>query len=307
MNRSAGPNICRVAAAAVAAVLLSLSRVFAVRKVLYARTYRHMCLVRIRVLSKIAPGARADPRQLLRDTRHGRRPSRRRRTRTPEICSSATATVPRTPTAMFSCKSRSACGRAATQYSDSDEDSSYGFKTAGHRYRTRAAAGRRSSSTPPLSDDEDYHIYGNVTFGYKPILKTRLSSAASSIRRRSPAVKRTVSFSGVESPVVVRRGQAAAAAVRPPPPCYSVAVRRASSFSTTRRNAAAEIMMARRRRMPLPDENARPLPPCNTTRVVVDVHRKSDLTDTTSPSPSSDVLRRPAPLSVRTDTKRNSV
>lgn len=183
---------------------------------------------------------------------------------------------------MFSCKSRYACGKS--QCSDSDEDSSYGFKTAGTGNRTRAVL------TAAYDDDDhpDYHIYGNVTFGYKPILKTRLSSAASSIRRRP--VKRTVSFSGVgppsaASPDLVRRFsfRPPPQRIQPQPPCYSVAVRRASSFSTTRRNAAAE-MMARRQRMPLPHENRVPLPwiaavpRCsdNTSRVTVDVHKSTD-------------------------------
>lgn len=167
---------------------------------------------------------------------------------------------------MFSCKSRYACGK--NQYSDSDEDSSYGFKTVGTGNRTRAVL---TGDREPPDDHPDYHIYGNVTFGYKPILKTRLSSAASAIRRRP--VKRTVSFSGVEpstSPNFVRRHS-----FRPQqPPCYSVAVRRASSFSTTRRNAAAE-MMARRQRMPLPHENHVPQWNNNTSRVIVDVHKSN--------------------------------
>lgn len=208
----------------------------------------------------------------------------------------------RRPSTMFSCKSRSACGRVRSQYSDSDEDSSYGFKTASNCNRTRAAAGRPAPSSPSPFDDEDYHIYGNVTFGYKPILKTRLSSAASSTRRRASVVKRTVSFSGIESPVVGRRNQVPV--VRPPPPCYSVAVRRASSFSTTRRNAAAEIMMARRSRMPLPNENAVP-PSCNMTLVVVDVHRTSNPTNTNNLPPSVSATSRSAPVSVYTKSQHS--
>lgn len=181
---------------------------------------------------------------------------------------------------MFSCKSRYACGR--NRHSDSDEDSSYGFvQKTGPGNRTRAAL----TSVAP-NDDE--HIYGNVTFGYKPILKTRLSSAASSVRRRAP-VKRTVSFSGVEtsSSPVMRRPRSS---FRPPPPCYSVAVRRASSFSTTRREAA-EIVARVRQRMPLPHErqvtSPPPLPPCNLSRVTVDVHRgpiETDLKRTPPPA-----------------------
>lgn len=211
---------------------------------------------------------------------------------------------------LFSCKSRYACGKS--HCSDSDEDSSYGFKVSGNRTRAVQSTGGCDD------DDAEYHIYGNVTFGYKPILKTRLSSAASSMRRRT-VVKRTVSFSGVESStaaddatnaVVYRRPNV----VRPPPPCYAVAARRASSFSVTRRNAAAELV-ARRQRMPLPDENSRdrfavagtppprppPPPPSNTVgdggandrrgtaagliAVAVDVHRKSDFANP-PPQPS---------------------
>lgn len=185
-------------------------------------------------------------------------------------------------TVMFSCKSRYACGKAAGQHSDSDEDSSYGFKVSSSaavsRNRTRAVLLARGYDDPD-TEHPDYHIYGNLTFGYKPILKTRLSSAASSVRRRAP-VKRTVSFSGVASsacsPDVVRRRS-----LRPPPPCYSVAVRRAASFSATRRSAAE--IVARRQRMPLPHEcvTSPQQPPLqlpgnvNTSRVVVDVHHKS--------------------------------
>lgn len=192
---------------------------------------------------------------------------------------------------MFSCKSRYACGGSKPgQHSDSDEDSSYGFKIGDRGNRTRAVL---SPSADTGGDDHDYHIYGNVTFGYKPILKTRLSSAASSVRRRTTTatthVKRTVSFTGVRaspntSPDVLRRRYSLR---RPPPPCYSVAVRRASSFSATRRNAA-EILARCRQRMPLPHENVVPSPrenavpsprenvmPCtNTSRVVVDVHHR---------------------------------
>ncbi|XP_060854044.1 uncharacterized protein LOC132931945 isoform X1 [Rhopalosiphum padi] len=221
---------------------------------------------------------------------------------------------------MFSCKTRYACGRSGQQHSDSDEDGSYGFGAVGNR--TRAAAGHSPCSP---SDDGDYHIYGNLTFGYKPILKTRLSSAASSVRRRAP-VKRTVSFSGVHRsppspPSPIRRRNS----FRPPPPCYSVAVRRASSFSTTRKNVAQ--MIAQRQRMPLPGERmifaqpppppmaadgrrvfALPLPPLpvderrtsgsdvtppaaslHTSRVVVDVHKTSIRSETppTAVAPTS--------------------
>lgn len=191
---------------------------------------------------------------------------------------------------MFSCKSRYACGGKTGPYSDSDEDSSYGFKaTAGGKTRAAALTSVRGGDC-----DEDYHIYGNVTFGYKPILKTRLSSAASSssVRRRAGApVKRTVSFSGVESssPDARRRRSL----VRPPPPCYSVAVRRAASFSATRRSAAAEMVAAQRRqRMPLPHEPGQqhaaamppppaPPSPCRPAGrvVVVDVHRDAVASD----------------------------
>lgn len=179
---------------------------------------------------------------------------------------------------MFSCKSRYVCGK--NQCSDSDDDSSYGFKTPCNGNRTRAVL--VGNDLEPLDDHPDYHIYGNLTFGYKPILKTRLSSAASSIRRRTP-VKRTVSFSGVESstsPNVRRR-------MRPPPPCYSVAVRRAASFSATRRNAAE--IVAQRQRMPLPHENV--TFSRNTNLVTVDVH-KSNCVETNSKqtSPSSNVV-----------------
>lgn len=178
---------------------------------------------------------------------------------------------------MFSCKSRYACGK--NQHSDSDDDSSYGFKVAGNRgNRTRAVLVGDGLLEPFDDNPDDYHIYGNVTFGYKPILKTRLSSAASSMRMRRPRppVKRTVSFSGVKpsTPPDVRRRS-----LRPPPPSYSVAVRRAASFSATRRNAAE--IVAQRQRMPLPHENVTaippPLPPCNNvSRVVVDVHKSND-------------------------------
>jgi len=165
---------------------------------------------------------------------------------------------------MFSCKTRYACGRSRQQHSDSDEDGSYGFGTVGNKTRAAVTAvGRGQCSSSSYSDEGDYHIYGNLTFGYKPILKTRLSSAASSVRRRAP-VKRTVSFSGVHRsppspPSPLRRRSS----FRPPPPCYSVAVRRASSFSTTRRNVAQ--MIAQRQRMPLPGEHVftPPLPPAN--------------------------------------------
>lgn len=175
--------------------------------------------------------------------------------------------------AMFSCKSYAAayaCGlKIRRNCSDSDDDSSYGFKASGNR--TRAVSTGDGRPRDDDDDDEDYHIYGNVTFGYKPILKTRLSSAASSTRRRAP-VKRTVSFSGVEpsaTDAFVRRRLS----LRPPPPCYAVAVRRASSFSVTRRNAAE--IVARRQRMPLPHEDGRV--------VVVDVHRESDFAGRTPP------------------------
>lgn len=177
--------------------------------------------------------------------------------------------------AMFSCKSRYACGKRGNgQYSDSDEDSSYGFKVRGGN-RTRAV----SATGYGCGDDDDhpdYHIYGNVTFGYKPILKTRLSSAAansSATRRGRPPVKRTVSFSGVQSSPDPDRRRCS---LRLPPPSYSVAVRRAASFSATRRDAAEKVS---RRRMPLPHENddddnaaAIPLTP-RIARVTVDVHR----------------------------------
>lgn len=179
---------------------------------------------------------------------------------------------------MFSCKSRYACGKRGNgQYSDSDEDSSYGFKVrgqagddrhAGNRTRAVSAAGGYGRD-----DDDDYHIYGNVTFGYKPILKTRLSSAAASssaTRRGRPPVKRTVSFSGVQSSPDPDRRRCS---LRLPPPSYSVAVRRAASFSATRRDAAEK---ASRRRMPLPHENdddAAAPPTPRIARVAVDVHR----------------------------------
>ncbi|XP_060864250.1 abnormal cell migration protein 10 isoform X1 [Metopolophium dirhodum] len=222
---------------------------------------------------------------------------------------------------MFSCKTRYACGRSQQQHSDSDEDGSYGFGTVGNKTRAAVTAvGRgQSSSSSSYSDEGDYHIYGNLTFGYKPILKTRLSSAASSVRRRAP-VKRTVSFSGVHrSPPSPPSPMRRRSSFRPPPPCYSVAVRRASSFSTTRRNVAQ--MIAQRQRMPLPGEhvftpplprpNERvfPSPPSNqrvftlppslpderrvivngeivpqtilhTSRVVVDVHKTTDRSET---------------------------
>jgi len=207
---------------------------------------------------------------------------------------------------MFSCKTRYACGRSQQQHSDSDEDGSYGFGTVGNKTRAAVTAvgGGQSSS---CSDEGDYHIYGNLTFGYKPILKTRLSSAASSVRRRAP-VKRTVSFSGVhQSPPSPPSPLRRRSSFRPPPPCYSVAVRRASSFSTTRKNVAQ--MIAQRQRMPLPGEHVfpPPLPPANqrvftlppslpvtdngdiapapatlhTSRVIVDVHKTTYRPETT--------------------------
>lgn len=190
---------------------------------------------------------------------------------------------------MFSCKSRYACGKRGNgQYSDSDEDSSYGFKVrgqaggnrhAGNRTRAVSAAGGYSRDD---DDDDDYHIYGNVTFGYKPILKTRLSSAAASssaTRRGRPPVKRTVSFSGVQSSPDPDRRRCS---LRLPPPSYSVAVRRAASFSATRRDAAEK---ASRRRMPLPHENdddADPPTP-RIARVAVDVHRSPAVQPATNP------------------------
>jgi len=154
---------------------------------------------------------------------------------------------------MFSCKTRYACGRSQQQHSDSDEDGSYGFGAVGNKTRAAATAVGGGGQSSSYTEEGDYHIYGNLTFGYKPILKTRLSSAASSVRRRAP-VKRTVSFSGVHRsppspPSQIRRRNS----LRPPPPCYSVAVRRASSFSATRRNVAE--MIAQRQRMPLPGEH----------------------------------------------------
>lgn len=187
---------------------------------------------------------------------------------------------------MFSCKSRYACGKRGNgQYSDSDEDSSYGFKVRGGQAvgdrhgggnRTRAVSAAAGYGRGDGDDDHpDYHIYGNVTFGYKPILKTRLSSAAASssaTRRGRPPVKRTVSFSGVQSSPDPDRRRCS---LRLPPPSYSVAVRRAASFSATRRDAAEK---ASRRRMPLPHENdddtAAAAPPTpRIARVAVDVHR----------------------------------
>lgn len=197
---------------------------------------------------------------------------------------------------MFSCKSRYACGGGGhkSQYSDSDEDSSYGFKATtdnrGNRTRAVLRAGEDTEDHP------DYHIYGNVTFGYKPILKTRLSSAASSSTRRRPPVKRTVSFSGVESsgsPDVRRRS------LRLPLPPYSVAVRRAASFSATRRNAAE--IVARRQRMPLPHENDVVTSSCNVTRVMVDVHQPPSRVQPNLPRPHS------IALSVSTDLSHDTI